>query len=329
MSNDNRDNPEQPGHFPASASEEDELPLLSESAHAIYHWLTGVHFTGDLGNLPTPIPPSRPRELPDLDPAFLEERFPRQPTRFARRSDSMEAQYGSSDSSRSTPTFSSDSDSEPYSLHGSPSSLYSNVDMLHHLDDAQETESNPMERGNENGDEAEDEAEDDDGTHHVTIVNASLYSAIRSVIETLAGPNGEPATLDLACAMCWEPLAVPAAVAPRRRGRARAQRERILVLPCGHFFGHECVEKWVYARYAGGGMLRCPTCRRDVFHRGCGHPVTGWTVGAGADGPVLGVPLTLPEGGRVALTCARCDPHGPADAWRGRGSAALGDEDRW
>ncbi|CAJ2511293.1 Uu.00g069180.m01.CDS01 [Anthostomella pinea] len=69
------------------------------------------------------------------------------------------------------------------------------------------------------------------------------------------------------------------------------ENEAYTVLPCGHAFGYNCIQLWL----EGGNNPTCPSCRKSLEHRDCGHlfspqsfePVDGFNVHQDLP-PVLG-----------------------------------------
>ena len=76
------------------------------------------------------------------------------------------------------------------------------------------------------------------------------------------------------------------------------------VLPCGHMFGHNCLEKALKVR-----PERCPLCDLNLryTHQGiCTHAVEGIVAPATGRHTIDRVPRTIPEGGRIPLFCSAC-----------------------
>ncbi|KAH0498033.1 hypothetical protein TgHK011_005312 [Trichoderma gracile] len=48
-------------------------------------------------------------------------------------------------------------------------------------------------------------------------------------------------------------------------------QERRAYLPCGHFFGHRCLYRWMYSAFCHRHPLRCPHGCISLLHK-CGHP---------------------------------------------------------
>ena len=117
--------------------------------------------------------------------------------------------------------------------------------------------------------------------------------------------EGRRILIDLNCGICLDKrLCVPLGVTPQSHYDGNSQFESLEVLPCGHFFGSECLENWFYTSLEEGNRLRCPLCRYQLAYR-CGHflePRTHHPEFYRADS----VPLTIPEGGRVPEYCDSC-----------------------
>ncbi|GAW13137.1 hypothetical protein ANO14919_025150 [Xylariales sp. No.14919] len=45
--------------------------------------------------------------------------------------------------------------------------------------------------------------------------------------------------------------------------------ETFCVLPCGHAFGHECINSWL----GSSNSPNCPSCRYSLYHSGCEHVI--------------------------------------------------------
>ncbi|KAI1773950.1 hypothetical protein F4818DRAFT_442705 [Hypoxylon cercidicola] len=115
--------------------------------------------------------------------------------------------------------------------------------------------------------------------------------------------EGNRVILKLKCIMCNNRLDVPKQVAPRAKdGKVP---EPFTVLPCGHFFGSNCLGQWEFTRNEEGLEPDCPYCRFSLVHPECGHdiqlnpydprfPRSGQT------------PPTFPENGVVAISCESC-----------------------
>lgn len=81
------------------------------------------------------------------------------------------------------------------------------------------------------------------------------------------------------------------------RPHASIRDETPAILPCGHVFGLKCINEWLEAHST------CPTCRLELRHKRCGHPVKA--------GPihtlnVMKIPRTIPRGGWIEESCGKC-----------------------
>lgn len=94
------------------------------------------------------------------------------------------------------------------------------------------------------------------------------------------------------------------------------------LLPCGHFFGLDCLTVWL------AGHDTCPSCRRVLRHEGCGHQVEPHAV---LDCPgAIPMPQTVPEGGQVHRKCGPCRKRRVAEAAQAmlRGCEVLAEAQR-
>lgn len=81
------------------------------------------------------------------------------------------------------------------------------------------------------------------------------------------------------------------------RPHASIRDETPAILPCGHVFGLKCINEWLEAHST------CPTCRLELRHGKCGHPVKA--------GPihtlnVMKIPRTISRGGWIEESCGKC-----------------------
>lgn len=84
----------------------------------------------------------------------------------------------------------------------------------------------------------------------------------------------------------------------------RADEETFHIMPCGHFAGQRCLERWWSSEAEmGSGQRSCPFCRLALHHPVCGHKVHARPL-RWKDTGLL--PRTLPEGGRIADRCLSC-----------------------
>ncbi|KAK4103687.1 hypothetical protein N658DRAFT_505346 [Parathielavia hyrcaniae] len=96
---------------------------------------------------------------------------------------------------------------------------------------------------------------------------------------------------DLTCAICTQsPLTLPWSREPSRDSDPS-------LLPCGHVFGHRCLQIWLKTNDT------CPACRFRLRYDLCKHPIRPRRLTR--EGLLL-VPPTVPDGGAVGDQCGRC-----------------------
>ncbi|KAI1183081.1 hypothetical protein F5B17DRAFT_449003 [Nemania serpens] len=144
--------------------------------------------------------------------------------------------------------------------------------------------------------------------HVVTNETVSLFSDFAHYLDTGRDEDGHRVVLDLNCMICLErKLQLPACVtANYPPGLEGPSFEWLAILPCGHFFGSDCLEHWL----AESGFQSpdttavCPLCRFKLMYS-CGHFLSPREYN-----PVRTraqqVPMTLPEGGAIPRSCPEC-----------------------
>lgn len=97
---------------------------------------------------------------------------------------------------------------------------------------------------------------------------------------------------ELKCGICW-------ASQLEVRGAEHAYTDATpAILPCGHFAGAKCLEKW-HAKHPG----QCPFCREVFRYKVCGHVMKAKPI----DKTTLDIlPRTLPDDGRLPDRCVCC-----------------------
>ncbi|GAW14435.1 hypothetical protein ANO14919_038380 [Xylariales sp. No.14919] len=145
-------------------------------------------------------------------------------------------------------------------------------------------------------------------TRLITNEQVSLFSDFNKYLHDSIDEDGCPVVVDLTCAICMDrKLRVPDAVTARSDdGQQHAAREPLVVLPCGHFMGSDCLETWlIESEFQNeAGIVRCPLCRFELVYS-CGHfiPPREYIPELSGENQL---PLTLPEGGRIPRTCEWC-----------------------
>ncbi|KAL7628565.1 hypothetical protein AAE478_000080 [Parahypoxylon ruwenzoriense] len=137
----------------------------------------------------------------------------------------------------------------------------------------------------------------------ITNDDVSLYGELRRYLMSGIDDENKPIVLDLTCLICSSRrLAVPSELnAPLDEGDEGT--EALAVLPCGHWFGHDCILTWIINSETRIVPPVCPICRFLLQHPVCRHRITTRT----AEEPEA-IPLTLPEGGMVNPLCPACIP---------------------
>lgn len=114
-------------------------------------------------------------------------------------------------------------------------------------------------------------------------------------------------SLELTCGICRTAcLKLPE---PVMSNRSAAPVEALSVLPCGHFFGVDCLTRWAescHQRKQGPG---CPACRFPLYQEECGHHIFFRAIASDVVDPCevgCQVPLLISEGGRVPPSCRSC-----------------------
>ncbi|WZH41011.1 uncharacterized protein QYS62_001953 [Fusarium acuminatum] len=79
--------------------------------------------------------------------------------------------------------------------------------------------------------------------------------------------------LDLECPICKESTTINNSNDPTGFGSHDAY-----ILPCMHIVGLSCATNLILHDRKTETTHRCPTCRADLFHSGCGHPNTKGTL---------------------------------------------------
>ncbi|KAI1266825.1 hypothetical protein F5Y18DRAFT_425375 [Xylariaceae sp. FL1019] len=140
---------------------------------------------------------------------------------------------------------------------------------------------------------------------YITSEDVSLFSEFASYLDTGVDEAGRSVALDLTCLICQENyLEVPESVACHRPVDCV---EGLAVLPCGHFFGSDCLYRWLKMTFEGEDDAAdpcCPLCRFKMLYR-CDHLIQAkeyepyWE-------RARQIPLTIPEGGRVPEQCDDC-----------------------
>ncbi|KAI0972784.1 hypothetical protein F4678DRAFT_478631 [Xylaria arbuscula] len=139
--------------------------------------------------------------------------------------------------------------------------------------------------------------------------NTTLFSDFEAYLDGGLDEDGNHVLVDLTCMICCEnKLQVPHRVMPASSGSddADGKTESISVLPCGHFFGTKCLQKWlvVAERQDENGVAHCPVCRFSMIYQ-CGHILFPQRYDPDYRRRAR-VALTIPEDGLVPEMCRSC-----------------------
>ncbi|KAI0842806.1 hypothetical protein F5Y06DRAFT_291802 [Hypoxylon sp. FL0890] len=136
--------------------------------------------------------------------------------------------------------------------------------------------------------------------------DVSLFSNIVEYFDTGLDVHGNHIVINIPCPICGDSwLEVPPAVTPRLHPEETPSREPMAILPCGHFFGARCLDRWIRTRQTEQLVPDCPLCRFPLVYEECGHPLQIRHYDARFPRRGL-LPLTLPEGGVVPYHCQGC-----------------------
>ncbi|KAI0456535.1 hypothetical protein F5B21DRAFT_522683 [Xylaria acuta] len=136
----------------------------------------------------------------------------------------------------------------------------------------------------------------------ITNETASLFGDFARYLDDGIDEDGNPVLIDLTCCICLESkLRVSGCGAANGPCHGPVTFENLSVLPCGHFFGAECLYEWLLS---GDGGASCPLCRFELAYS-CGHSLEPREYN-----PLMfrreQIPQTVPEGGLVPRSCQHC-----------------------
>ncbi|KAH8163533.1 hypothetical protein CIB48_g4707 [Xylaria polymorpha] len=137
----------------------------------------------------------------------------------------------------------------------------------------------------------------------ITNETASLFGDFARYLDEGIDEDGNPVVVDLTCCICMHSkLQVSDFVTPHTCGNAPGTVEVLAVLPCGHYFGSDCLYEWL--EYNTREEAGCPLCRFQLVYD-CGHGLEprGYNpLGTRREQ----IPMTIPEGGKVPRSCEYC-----------------------
>ncbi|KAF5018558.1 hypothetical protein F66182_9452 [Fusarium sp. NRRL 66182] len=104
-------------------------------------------------------------------------------------------------------------------------------------------------------------------TYSAEKCNDTFWPSVRAAIK-----SGDVKFSDLepTCGICWEEMMVSPQDRPVFDGESPCEHQPV-VLPCGHIFGDDCIDRSFAESEEDGLPIRCPTCRASLSHRECGH----------------------------------------------------------
>ncbi|KAI0447464.1 hypothetical protein F4803DRAFT_574661 [Xylaria telfairii] len=136
----------------------------------------------------------------------------------------------------------------------------------------------------------------------ITNETASLFGDFARYLDNGVDEDGNPVAVDLTCSICLESkLIVSDHVTPNRIGHAPRAFEAMAVMPCGHYFGTNCLYEWLVSSHWNAS---CPLCRFQLLYE-CGHelePREYNPLGTRR----MQIPMTVPEGGKIPRSCCIC-----------------------
>ncbi|KAI0163971.1 hypothetical protein GGR57DRAFT_451972 [Xylariaceae sp. FL1272] len=114
---------------------------------------------------------------------------------------------------------------------------------------------------------------------HITIDDISTWDELSKYITAFCpaakGLDGRKVTINVNCWICCGGLDLPSWVSPDgardEEHNIPAKNEKLAVLPCGHFFGAECLRIWCKKSMESGKTPVCPLCRVGLTHHMCDH----------------------------------------------------------
>ncbi|KAI8944296.1 hypothetical protein F4801DRAFT_595055 [Xylaria longipes] len=138
--------------------------------------------------------------------------------------------------------------------------------------------------------------------HVITNDNASLFGDFARYLDHGIDDEGNPVIVDLTCGICMESKLKVSNCITANGSRHAGPFEDLVVMPCGHFMGGECLYQWLLSTE---GAPSCPLCRFELRYSNCGHGLDPREYD-----PLRfrreSIPLTFPEGGLVPNCCEYC-----------------------
>jgi hypothetical protein len=148
------------------------------------------------------------------------------------------------------------------------------------------------------------------------IEEPSLFRDIAGYLDDGRDEEGNEVSIEAPCPICGRVLKLPEAVMPQQC--AELETEALVVLPCGHMFGAECLAAHLRLtdqmaaqhprdeQHPDRFARCCPLCRLLLEYQYCGHNLRFRPFDPRRPRREQ-VPLTIPEGGRLLEFCRSCD----------------------
>ncbi|KAI0200340.1 hypothetical protein F4808DRAFT_460933 [Astrocystis sublimbata] len=133
--------------------------------------------------------------------------------------------------------------------------------------------------------------------------NTAIFSDFAPYLDYKVDENGVPLLIDLTCSICMtSKLRAPGCCMAIDPGDLHngVEWEDIAVLPCGHYFGDDCVLQWFHVNE----NFTCPVCRYETVYS-CEHIMKPRVYNPEYPRH-QSIPVTIPEGGLVPTLCQEC-----------------------
>ncbi|KAM0294626.1 hypothetical protein ACHAO9_001061 [Fusarium lateritium] len=132
----------------------------------------------------------------------------------------------------------------------------------------------------------------------MSVINETYYPALMQIIEQ------DPSAADrlgLQCPICMELMNIST-----EQGQPIRDDHTAYVLPCKHIVGLSCGVTLIAHGLGAGNTLSCPSCRADLFYRGCRHPnIKGTLINLHEDWRAR-MNDSIEESSRIDEFCAGC-----------------------
>ncbi|KAI1097507.1 hypothetical protein F4804DRAFT_347121 [Jackrogersella minutella] len=142
--------------------------------------------------------------------------------------------------------------------------------------------------------------------HVIDNSQVSLFSDFAQYFDSEFDMYGNRIFIDLTCGICGDcKLEVPSRVTPHRSPEETCQAESMSVLPCGHFFGSRCLDRWISTCKNEEKYGDCPLCRFPLYYEDCSHDIRIRPFDPRFH-RINQLAHTIPEGGVVPAHCKSC-----------------------